>query len=555
MVERHEYALGIDFGTQSARSVLVDIRTGEELEGILYQYPHGVIDRVLPGTDIPVGPDAALQDPADYRAGLELLLKETWKKANVAPEAVRAIGVDFTSCTMFPVDEKMQPLCEKSAYRDDPQSWVKLWKHHGGQAQANRIRQVADARGEKLLERYGDQSSSEWYLPKLLETYEKAPEIYRAAYRFANASDWVCYLMTGEVATSVGAAGFHGFWSEETGYPSEAFLEALAPGFGNALKEKLGERILPMCGVFGYLTGEMAEKTGLPVGIPVCTPIIDAHAALPAVGVKDSGEMLMSLGTSLCHIMVSKERKQVNGICGVVKNGIYPGSYGYEAGQTAGGDIYEWFVRNLVDSKLEKEAAEAGETVFDCLTRKAQSLQVGQSGLMALDWWNGNRCVLGSAELSGLLMGMTLNTRPEEIYRALVEATAYGTRTILENYERGGVMVEKLYACGGLARKSELVMQIFADVLGREIYVSDRTQAAAYGAAMHAMVALGREKGGYDTIEEAVSQLIKPATKCWKPIWENHEKYNELFDIYSRLHDLLGREEPQLMRRLRELKT
>lgn len=549
------YALGIDFGTQSARSVLVNIQTGEELEGILYQYPNGVIDRVLPGTEILAGQDAALQDPADYQAGLELLLSQTWKKANVAPEAVRAIGVDFTSCTVLPVDERMQPLCEDPAYREDPHSWVKLWKHHGAQEQADRIRAVAQQRGENFLQRYGNQSSSEWYLAKLLEVYEKAPQIYRKMRYFINASDWMNYLMTGKVATSYGAAGFHCFWSEKDGFPSQDFLEALAPGFGSALQDKFPTQVYPVCHAFGYLTEEMAQKTGLPVGIPVASPVIDSHAALPAAGLKESGALLMSMGTSLCHIMVSKEEVLVPGICGVVSGGTYPGYYGYEAGQSAVGDIYEWFIKTLVDEKLQKEAEKAGISVFDCLTRKALKLRVGESGLVALDWWNGNRCVLGSSQLSGVIVGMTLGTRPEEIYRALVEATAYGARTIIENFENNGVPVEKIYACGGLSRKSALVMQVFADVLGRNIYVAARTQAAAYGAAMHAMVALGEENGGYGTIEEVVTHLTPPVTKCWKPIRENHEKYNELFDIYTRLHDLFGKENPQWMRKLKELKA
>lgn len=554
-MERELYALGIDFGTQSARSVLVNIHTGEEREGLLFQYPDGVIDQLLPGTDIPVGKDAALQNPADYRTALELLLRETWRKVGVPAESVAAIGVDFTACTMLPVDAQMRPLCENEKFRTDPHSWVKLWKHHGAQRQADRIKEVALNRKENFLERYGNQSSSEWFLAKLLEVYEKAPEVYRAAYRFVNAADWMNYLMTGEVATGSGMAGFHCFWSEKDGFPREEFLEALAPGFGLALKEKTASLVQPMCAVFGRLTDEMAKKTGLCSGIPVCTPVIDSHAALPAVGLKESGALLMSMGTSLCHIMVSKEEMLVPGICGVVKGGTYPGYYGYEAGQSAVGDIYEWFVKNLAHDQIRQEAQAAGESVFDCLTRKARALGVGESGLLALDWWNGNRCILGSSELSGMIMGLTLNTRPEEIYRALVEATAYGARTIIENFEKHGVPVKRVYACGGLSRKSELVMQIFADVLGREIYVSDRTQAAAYGAAMHAMVALGSAGGGYDTMEEAVDRLVSPAKKCWKPSDENHEIYNDLFALYSQMHDLFGKKNPQWMRTLKAHKA
>jgi len=548
------FALGIDFGTQSARGVLVNIRTGEELGDCLYTYPHGVIDRVLPGTDVALPPDFALQNPGDYRTALETILRDICPSAGVDAAAVAAIGIDFTSCTIFPVDESMEPLSENPQWRHNPHSWGKLWKHHGAQAQAQRITQVLARRQKPLLQQYGGVVLSEWFFPKLLEIYEKAPKIYKEAYQFVHAADWVNYLLTGKLTTGASISGFHCFWSEEAGWPKKELLEEIAPGFGSVLEGKIVTQVCPVATQMGSLTPEMAEKYGFPAGIPVCCPVIDSHAGLPAAGVSADGDMLMSLGTSLCHILISSRCVPMDGICGVTDSCTWPGLYSYEAGQTAGGDIFEWFVKNLVDAKVEAAAEKAGLSVFEYLTEKAQALRPGESGLLALDWWNGNRSPLGSADLSGLIMGMTLNTRPEEIYRALVEATAFGTRSIVEHFEENGVAVEKLIACGGMSRKSPLVMQIFADVLGRPLAVADRGQTAACGAAMHAMVALGSGRGGYDSLEEVTAALARPVRGVYRTDPENHKIYTELFAMYNRLVDFFGRENPQLMAQLKRMK-
>lgn len=548
------FALGIDFGTQSARGVLVNIRTGEELGDRLYTYPHGVIDRELPGTDVALPPDFALQDPSDYRTALDTILHDTWRSAGVDPAAVVAIGVDFTACTILPVDENMVPLCEKEEWRDNPHSWVKLWKHHGAEAQAKHIGRVLTRRQEPILRLYGGEVLSEWYFPKLLELYQNAPEVYRGAYKIVHAMDWVNYLMTGTLATGASTSGFHCFWTKEFGWPDKELLEEIAPGFGGILDGKILTDVLPVTSQMGTLSAEMAEKSGLTPGIPVCCPMVDAHAGLPAVGVAEDGDMLISLGTSLCHILINSRCVPMDGICGVTDGCTYPSFYSYEAGQTAGGDIFEWFVKNLVDAKASAAAEKAGLSVFAWLTQRAEALRPGESGLLALDWWNGNRSPLASADLSGLLLGMTLNTRPEDIYRALVEATAFGTRSIVENFEKNGVSVGKMIACGGMSRKSPLLMQIFADVLGRPLEVADRTQAAACGVAMHAMVALGKDRGGYDTLEEAISALARPARRVYEPNMENHKIYTELFAMYSRLVDIFGRENPELMAKLKRMK-
>lgn len=547
-----KYALGIDYGTLSARSVLVDMQTGAEKASFVYTYPNGVIDSKLPGTEISLDQGFALQDPNDYREALHYLLKHTWEAAEIPPEQIACIGVDFTACTVLPVDEQMMPLCCDPTCRNDPHSWVKLWKHHGASAQNARIEAVAQERGETFLSRYGNYTSSEYYLPKLLETYCKSPEVFNKTHQFVHAGDWVTYLMTGNMATSYCTAGFKSFWNPKDGYPSHAFLEALAPGFGKVL-EKMNHTILPNCSPCGTLTVEMAEKSGLSAGIPVAVSIVDAHSALPAVGAKDSGSLLMSMGTSLCHILVNQNEFLVPGINGVVEGGVLPNLYGYEAGQAAVGDIFDWFVSNLAGSDLEEEAHRNNESIFSCITRRAQTLAPGESGLVALDWWNGNRSILNNFDLTGLILGMTLSTKPEEIYRALVEATAFGTKTILENFENNGMPVAQVYACGGLAMKSPLVMQIYADVLGREIKISNITQTTAYGAAMYGMVALGSELGGYDTMEDAIDHLIQPPRKSYHPIPDHQETYNRLFAIYHSLHNYFGQLHPEIMSTLRKI--
>ena len=543
------FALGIDFGTQSARGVLVNIRTGEELGDCLYTYPNGVIDRKLPGTDVILPPDFALQDPSDYRTALDTVLRDTWRSAGVDPASVVAIGLDFTSCTILPVDENMVPLCEKPQWRENIHSWAKLWKHHGAQTQAKRIAAVLKARQAPLLGRYGGEVLSEWFFPKLLELYENAPEIYGEAHKIVHAADWVTWLMTGELTTGASASGFHCFWSKKDGWPKAELLETVAPGFGGVLG-KIVTDVRPVASQVGALSREMAEKSGLTPGIPVSCPMVDSHAGLPAVGVLEDGDMLLSLGTSLCHILVNSRGIPMDGICGVTDGCTLPNLYSYEAGQTAGGDIFEWFVKNLVDARVEAAAEQAGLSVFGYLTEKAQALRPGESGLLALDWWNGNRSPLGSADLSGLILGMTLNTGPEEIYRALVEATAFGTRSIVEHYEEMGVPVKRIIACGGMSRKSPLVVQIFADVLGRELVVADRAQAAACGAAMHAMVA----SGCYGTLEEAGTALARPARRIYEPDGENHRRYTELYAVYTRLVEFFGRQNPDIMARLKRMK-
>jgi L-ribulokinase len=546
-----KYTIGLDFGTLDGRAVLVDVKTGEELATTVYSYPDGVIDEVLPDSKIKLGPDWALQNPDDYLGVLKCAIPEVLKKSNVSPKDIIGIGVDFTSCTILPIDKQGTPLCMKDKWKSNPHSWVKLWKHHAAEPYANRLKDIALKRQEKFIHRYGDKISSEWMLPKIWQVLEEAPEIYEATDRFIEAGDWLVFQLTGKERRSSCNAGYKAIWDKKEGYPSPEFFAALHPRLKNVVEEKLSTDIYPTGSKAGELTFQMAQLTGLKENTPVAVEIIDAHSAVPATTVTQPGKMVLIMGTSTCHMLLSKEQKLIPGIPGVVEDGILPGYFGYEAGQAAVGDIFDWFISNCIPANYEREAKERGLNIYRLLEEKASKLKPGENGLIALDWWNGNRSILNNADLSGLLIGLTLNTKPEEIYRALIESTAFGTRMIIETFVNNGLPIEELYACGGMPHKDKLLMQIYANVTDREIKIASSRQASALGAAMFGALAAGNKSGGYDSIEEAVTHMASIEKKTYLPIPENAEVYNQLFTEYRKLHDYFGRGDNQVMERLR----
>ncbi|MDD5938268.1 MAG: ribulokinase [Clostridiales bacterium] len=548
-----KYAIGMDFGTLSARAVLIDLSTGEEALSSVYGYQDAVIDEILPNSNVKLPSDYALQNPVDYRDATIGLLKDICVNSHVPPEDIISIGLDFTACTVVAVDEEMCPLCMQSAFARNPHSWVKLWKHHGAQREADLINQTARDRGENFIRHYGNTSSSEWMFAKILETYFKAPEVYRATYKFMEAGDWIVWLLTGAVTTSTCMAGFKAFWNEEDGYPSKEFFAAISPELAD-VTDKLVQDVYTVGSRAGGLTETMARATGLKAGTSVSVSMIDAHAAVPVVGATGGNSFMMTMGTSICHILLSKKEILMDGICGVVKDGVIPGYYGYEAGQAAVGDIYDWFITHFASDECYDSASQKNVSPFTVMDERAAALKAGESGLLALDWWNGNRSMLNNANLTGLIMGMTLNTRQEDVYRALIEATAFGTRNIVECMQKQGISVEHIYACGGLSRKSRLVMQIFADVLGRDITVTSIEQTTAYGAAMYGMVAAGKERGGFDTFSEASRGLFSGAEKIFRPDMDNHRIYSQLFQYYQRLTDIFGRDCKDVMPALKRIR-
>lgn len=550
---REHFSIGIDFGTLSARAILINADTGREAATSIYGYQDSVIDKYLPDTSIELPPEFALQNPWDYKNALEALLKDIWKQANISPGKIISIGVDFTSCTVIPVDENIQPLCFNEKFRNNPHSWAKLWKHHSAQAEADLINQTARRRGEEFMKHYGNTSSSEWYFAKLIETFNKAPEVYNATYKFVEAGDWVVWLMTGKLTTSTCTAGYKAFWNENNGYPSEEFFTAINPAL-RGITQKTVADVYTVGSRAGGLHKEMAELTGLEQGTSVAVSVIDAHAAMPVVGAAQGSSLMITAGTSLCHILVSEKEVFMEGISGVVKDGVLPGCYGYEAGQPAAGDIYEWFVHNFVSPECKEEANKEDVSVFSVMDRKAEELKPGESGLLALDWWNGNRSMLNNSNLSGLILGLTLSTTPESVYRALIESTAFGTRNIIESMEKHGVKIEHIYACGGLSRKNKFVMQTFCDVLGREIAVNAITQTTAYGAAIYGMVAAGSGRGGFDTFFDASQKLCSNPPVIFVPNMESHKIYEILFEKYMFLNNLFGIEYKNIMTSLKALR-
>lgn len=549
-----KYAIGVDFGTQSGRAVLVEVDTGREVATAVKEYPHGVMDEYLPDGKTKLEPDWALQHPQDYLDVLAETIPAVLKEAGVSNEDVIGIGIDFTACTMLPIDKDGTPLCFYEEYKSHPHAYVKLWKHHAAQDEANRLNQIAAERGEEFLQRYGGKISSEWLFPKIWQILNEAPEIYERAAKFIEAADWIVLQLTGQEKRNSCTAGYKAIWHKRKGYPSKDFFRALDPRLENVVDEKLSRDIYPIGTKAGEITEKAARLTGLKPGTAVAVGNVDAHVAVPAVGITEEGKMLMIMGTSTCHMLLGKEEKMVPGICGVVEDGIIPGYMGYEAGQSCVGDHFEWFVKNCVPAAYVQEAKERGISVYRLLAEKAQKLAVGESGLVALDWWNGNRSVLVDVDLTGVIVGCTLLTKPEEIYRALIEATAYGTRMIIETFEEHGIPIYELYAAGGIAEKDPFMMQIYADVTNREIKISGSPQAPALGSAMFGAVAAGKERGGYDSIVEAAKVMAKVKDTVYRPIPENVKMYDRLYAEYKILHDYFGRGANDVMKRLKEIK-
>ena len=548
------FAIGVDFGTESGRAVLVDVASGREVAESVYRYSNGVISRTLPGTSVRLEHDWALQDPADYLRVLEKTVPACLKEAKVRPEQVIGIGIDFTACTMLPVDRDGQPLCFDPAWRRHPHAWVKLWKHHAAQSEADRINQVAAERGEAWLRRYGGRISSEWFFPKALQILDEAPEVYAAADRLIEAGDWIVLQMTGHERRSSCHAGYKAMWSKRQGYPSNDYFKALDARFEQVVDEKLSRDIYPLGARAGGLTEEMARRMKLSPGTAVAVANVDAHVAIPACTVTEAGKMGMIMGTSVCHLLCGTEEKSVPGQCGVVEDGVLPGLFGFEAGQCAVGDIFAWFTANCVPAAYEREAKKRGQSIHELLCDRASKLKPGETGLLALDWWNGNRSVLVDADLSGVFVGLTLATPPEHMYRSLLESTAFGTYKIIRNFEEYGVPVGDIYCCGGLPERNPLLMQIWSDVTGRTFKVARSVQTCAVGSAMHGAVAAGAAAGGYNTIQEAAAKMAGVRRKVYHPVAAAHAAYERLYGEYERLHDYFGRGGNEVMKRLKTLK-
>jgi len=549
-----KYTIGVDFGSESGRAVLVDVTNGREIATAVYPYSHGVIDEKIPDTEIRLEPDWALQDPQDYVRVFKNTIPAVLQESGVSADDVIGIGIDFTACTMLPVKKDGTPLSDLPEFRNEPHAWVKLWKHHSAQPEADKINETARAMNEDWLDRYGGKISSEWFFSKALQIVNEAPEIYQAADRLIEAADWVVWQLTGAETRNSCTAGYKALWSKENGFPSTEFFGSLHPQLATIIADKLSTDIAPVGQKAGGLSEQAAQWTGLKAGTAVAIANVDAHVAVPAATVTEPGRMVMIMGTSTCDMVLGTEEHIVPGMCGYVEDGIIPGYFGYEAGQSCVGDHFAWFVENGVPASYEEEAKKRGVDIHQLLEEKAAQLNVGESGLLALDWWNGNRSVLVDVDLTGMMIGMTLATKPEEIYRALIEATAYGKRIIIETFQKNGIPIHELVACGGLPEKNKLLMQIYADVIGLPIKVSASKQTSALGSAMFGAVAAGKGLGGYDSIYDAAKMMAHLKDEVYLPNPENQKAYDKLYAEYVILHDYFGRGANDVMKRLKEIK-
>ena len=531
------YTIGLDYGTNSVRAVVVDVANGREVGQAVWEYAHGT-EGVILGRD----PNMARQHPADYVKGAEVTIKKALSDAAAThkafrPEKVIGIGVDTTGSTPMPVDRRGRPLAFARGFGRDPDAMAWLWKDHTSYAEAAEITDLAARTRPEYLAKCGGTYSSEWFFSKMLHCLRTAPKTFDAAHLWVEIADWIPAMLTGtedpeKLTIGVCAAGHKGMYNEAWGgYPDAKFLGKLDPKMAE-LRPRLKGGARSIDAPAGRLTAEWARKTGLPEGIPVATGAIDAHLGAVGSGI-GPGTMVKIIGTSTCDMMVVPEKQDladVPGLCGIVPGSILPGHYGLEAGQSAVGDIFNWFVNYIRPEGMDHAK----------LTRDAAKLRPGESGLLALDWNNGNRTVLVDQRLTGLLMGQTLYTTPPEIYRALVEATAFGALTIMQRFEEYGVKVRQVVNCGGIAEKNPMVMQIYADVTGRPMKVSRSAQSCALGAAIAGAVVAGSKAGGYPSVRAAQKAMTGLKSTVYKPDAGAQKVYRELYALYRRMHDALG---------------
>ncbi len=532
-----QYTIGLDYGTNSVRALVVNVANGAEVASAVWGYEHGT-EGVILSRD----PNLARQHPADYVKGAEITIRQALAAAKKSvrgfkPEQVIGIGVDTTGSTPLPVDAKGQPLAFNKKFAHNPAAMAWLWKDHTGVAEAAEITALARKMRPQFLAKCGGTYSSEWFWSKILHCLRTAPEVFDAAYSWVELADYVPAALTGtehpeKFVAGVCAAGHKAMWSASWGgHPDKVFLSKLSPKLG-ALREHLTTRVETVDKAVGGLTADWAKRTGLRTGTPVVVGAFDAHLGAIGSGVA-AGALVKIIGTSTCDIAISSNTKKladVPGLCGIVDGSVRPGYFGLEAGQSAVGDIFNWFV-----NYIQPRGKEGGHVA---LTAEAAKLKAGESGLLALDWNNGNRTVLVDQRLTGLLVGQTLYTTPAEVYRALIEATAFGALTIINRFEEYGVKINQVINCGGIAEKNPMVMQIYADVTGRPMKVSRSAQTCALGSAVAAAVVAGAHKN-FDVAQKAMTGL-KP--RVFKPDPKAHAVYKQLYAIYKELHDAFGTE-------------
>lgn len=543
-----KYTIGIDYGTLSARAILVSLDNGKEVATSEFIYPHAILtEKEINGGESQS--ETALQHPSDYILALKNTVKEVLGQSGVDKDSVVGIGIDFTSCTVLPIKKDFTPLCFLDEFKNDPHAYVKLWKHHGANKQADIMTDLAYKTNQTWIEDYGKKVSSEWCLPKVMETFNCSKKVYDAADYFVEAGDFLTWILTGKVVRSSCMAGFKSLWNKKNGYPSKDYLRALDSGLENIFEDKLSGEVRSIGKPVGTLNQYGMELLGLNKDTVVAVAVIDAHSALPSSDVTKEGELLMILGTSACHILLSKLDKNVPGICGKVLDGVVPDYYAYEAGQACFGDTFEWFINNLVPQEYFDKAGQNGQNIFDYLNDLIRDREVGESGLIVLDWFNGNRSPYADYNLSGVIVGLSQKTKAEDFYEALVCALAYGTKRIVDNYEANGIKLNKITATGGIANKNTYLMQVFADVLGRNILVAKSKQAGAKGSAIYAAVACG----AFSDLTSAALVMGDKEFSEYIPDTTKNKKHEQIYAQYVKMSEYFAKQS-SVMKKLKAIK-
>lgn len=532
------YTIGVDYGTNSVRAIVVDCANGNEIATTVFDYPSGEQGILLDKND----PNLARQNPSDYLVGLETSIVHALKEASAiddfSNEQIVGIGVDTTGSTPLPVDQNNTPLGCSLLWKNHPAAQAWLWKDHTSAQEAKQITALAQTHRPHYLAKCGGTYSSEWFWSKLWHCLVDAPEVFAAAYSWVEIADFIPSVLAGvtdplEIKRGICAAGHKALYCDEWGgLPDKEFLRLLNPRLVD-VRERLYSKAYNGKTKAGNLCLEWAKKLALQEGIPIAIGAFDAHVAPIGAGIQE-GTLVKTIGTSTCDCtVVSATRKvgEIPGICGIVDGSILPGFYGLEAGQSAVGDIFKWFVETV---------CQENEALHQTLTEEASHLRPGQSGLLALDWNNGNRTILADSKLSGLLLGQTLFTTQAEIYRALIEATAFGARAIIERFLEFEIPVERIVCCGGIAEKNALLMQIYADITGCTLQVSASPQTSALGSAIVAAALAGKSVGGHPDIITAQHYMTSLQTKKYVPNPENQEIYDQLYRLYRTLHDGFG---------------
>lgn len=543
-----KYTIGIDFGTLSGRAVLVRISDGCELCDATLKYKHAVMDDVLDATGERLPADYALQDPSDYLEVLRYVIPKVICDSGVESESIIGVGIDFTCCTVLPVFKNGVPLCFDERFRENKHAYVKLWKHHSAQKYADKLTEAMLKKDCHSLDDYGGKVSSEWIFPKIMEVYFEAPEIYAAADGFIEAGEWIAMYLTGERIKSYVFATAKALYNIETGYPSDELFAEMDEGLGDVVAKKVAARIISSTEAAGSVCKKAADELGLSEKTKVSCPLPDAHDATVALNMKSDGDMCMILGTSSCFMMLGREYRSVDGICGVQKDSMTPGFWGYEAGLCCMGDLFAWAADKLAPASYRADAEKKGIPVLRYMIEKAAKKVPGETGLLALDWWNGNRNILVDSSLSGMIVGLDLQSTAEDILRALIEATAFATRVIFENYKSSGIEIKRVIAAGGIAGKDPFTMQLYSDVLNMDIRISGSSQVPAVSAAIYAAAAAGLD------IYSCMESMSRLSDTVYHPNPEASAVYDKLYGEYVTLHDYFGRGGNNVMKRLKEIK-